>query len=81
MKYKYMGDCAAGFVEFNRPNVPDEPSVVMPAGEAVEVPSWLEGKLKTNSHFEQAKAEAVKIDTIADAKPKPSKKTSKKKGK
>ncbi len=59
MKFKYIGHCAAGYVQFSRPN---EPTVVMPEGEAVEVPSWLAGKLAANSHFEavSAKPEAVK---------------------
>lgn len=49
MKYKYMGDCAAGYVEFAKPT---QPTVTMPQGEAVEVPDWLAAKLATNSHFE-----------------------------
>ncbi len=50
MKYIYLGDCAAGFVQFSRPN---EVPVVMAYGQPVEVPDWLDKKLATNSHFEQ----------------------------
>ncbi len=52
MKFKYIGNCSAGYVQFSRPN---EDVVVMPTGEAVEVPSWLADKLGTNSHFEIVK--------------------------
>ncbi len=57
MKFKYIGDCSAGYVQFSRPN---EDAIVMPTGEAVEVPSWLADKLGTNSHFEAVSDEAVK---------------------
>lgn len=49
MKFRYMGDCAAGFVEFVKPM---HPTITMPKGEAVECPDWLTEKLMTNSHFE-----------------------------
>lgn len=49
MKYRYIGRCAQGFVQFTGP----KDTVVMPQGEAVEVPEWLAGKLANNSHFEK----------------------------
>jgi hypothetical protein len=48
VKFIYTGKCAQGFVKFTR----GLETVEMPSGEAVEVPEWLEAKLKTNSHFE-----------------------------
>ena len=49
MKYRYIGQCEAGFVKFQRVGG-DE--VVMREGEAVEVPTWLGLKLANNNHFE-----------------------------
>ena len=49
-KFTYIGDCAAGFVSFQRPH---EDPVVMPQGESVEVPKWLADKLESNHEFEQ----------------------------
>ena len=64
-KYKYVGECAAGQVTFSRPT---EDPVVMPTGEAVEVPDWLAKKLSTISHFEKvgagAKVAAPPDDTV-----------------
>lgn len=51
MKFRYTGQCDAGYVKFG--------DVVMPEGEAVEVPNWLSKKLANNSHFEAVAEEAA----------------------
>ena len=63
MKFRYLGDCAAGQVRFSRPN---EDEIVMPKGEAVECPDWLVAKLATNSHFEAVTQDCE--ETVADDK-------------
>ena len=63
MKFRYLGDCAAGQVRFSRPN---EDVVVMPKGEAVECPDWLAAKLAANSHFEAVTQDCE--ETVADDK-------------
>lgn len=47
MKFKYIGRCAKGQVEFDTP----DGKIVMPTGEAVEVPENLAKKLRSNDHF------------------------------
>lgn len=44
MKFRYIGDCEAGYVKFG--------DLVMPEGEAVEVTGLLATKLSKNPHFE-----------------------------
>ena len=51
--FKYIGDCLAGFVEFEFP----QGKVRMPRGEAVEVSDEFAKKLEKNGAFEEAKAE------------------------
>jgi len=68
-KYRYIGECAAGFVQFNRPNKIEEPPVVMPTGKAVEVPDWLATKLADNSHFEEATGSKSKDEKSKDDNP------------
>lgn len=46
-RYRYIGDCAKGYVEFHHENK----SIVMRKGVAVEVPDWLAAKLSQNDHF------------------------------
>lgn len=48
MKYRYIERCAKGQVEFQTP----DGLIVMPTGEAVEVPDSLAKKLAHNTHFE-----------------------------
>jgi len=59
VKFRYLGGCAAGFVQFARAN---EPAVVLPEGESVDVPEWLAVKLKTNNHFELVPDDAVLVE-------------------
>ncbi len=65
MKYRYVGKCRAGFVRFERAGE----SVVMPAGEAVDVPGWLGKKLAANNHFE---AVAPEVDPAVEPAAMPS---------
>lgn len=58
-RFKYVGKCAKGEVEFSRPG---EPKVVMPHGKPVEVPAWLAAKLRHNNHFEAVEDEAPPAD-------------------
>lgn len=57
MKYRYIGDCATGFVSFTS----GMDTVFMPAGEAVDVPDWLARKLANNDHFEAVTDDGVTI--------------------
>lgn len=49
MKFKYIGRCAKGFVEF----VTKDGNIVMETGVAVGVPDSLAAKLANNDHFER----------------------------
>ena len=59
MKYRYIGECQAGFVQFKR----ELETVVMPQGEPVEVPAWLakkfDGMGPNNGHFEKVEESPV----------------------
>jgi hypothetical protein len=48
MKFRYIGHCAAGFVEFVR----GDDRVKMRTDQAVDVPEWLGKKLAGNAEFE-----------------------------
>ena len=61
MKFKYIGDCAAGEVVFQV----GKEKVVMRKNESVEVPEALAKKLETNNHFEAVKPGRPKAAEVA----------------
>lgn len=60
MKYRYVGKCLAGSVQFTFPDY----VVTMPEGEGVEVQDVLAKKLAGNNHFE-----AVAETTVHETEP------------
>lgn len=78
MKFIYIGHCAAGFVQFADPKANGKP-IVMPEGEAVEVPEWLAKKLANNNHFEAVSENFDALD-FATAEPNADKPPRKKPG-
>lgn len=55
MKYRYVGECAKGYVAFK---LPGGDTIVMKQGQAVEVPEFLANKFAGNNHFESVDAPA-----------------------
>ena len=62
MKFRYIGDCEAGYVKFG--------DLVMPEGEAVEVTGPLATKLSKNPHFEAVTDEEAEQPKRRGRKPK-----------
>jgi hypothetical protein len=65
MRFRYVGQCASGVVQFTR----ESETVVMPEGDAVEVPGWLAAKLKSNSHFEAVAEEPAPEESAPEVVP------------
>lgn len=71
MKYRYIERCAKGQVEFQT----SDGLIVMPTGEAVEVPDSLAKKLANNNHFEAISEDGTAIAVVAKRRGRPPKQT------
>lgn len=69
MKYRYIERCAKGQVEFQT----SDGLIVMPAGEAVEVPDSLGQKLASNNHFEAISEDGTAIVAVGKRRGRPPK--------